>query len=122
MAFKVQIPDGSWHSTEDLTGFELRAIEKATDTPWSVLNPFREIDAYRAIVAAFAIRHGMTDVELTEWFDTRTARDLAAGLKLDDADADLPELYEDGIPKAEGGPSTPSSATSPAPLSDGPPT
>lgn len=122
VAYKVEIPDGSWHSSDDLTGNELEAIESATATPWSILNPFREIGAYRAIVTAFAIRTGMGDADIVDWFNNRTNRQLEAGLKLDEGD-DMPGSFEDGIPKVVADErSTSSSASSPDHLSDGPPT
>lgn len=124
MAYKVEIPDGSWHSTDDLTGKELEAIQAATDTPWSVLNPFRDIAVYRAYVAAFAIRLlDMSDDALKEWFEGRSHRELEAGLKVDDSDGDLPGAFEDGVPLVEADePSTTSSASSPNPPSAGPQT
>ncbi len=122
MPYKVETPDGAWHSTDDLTGAELEAIEKVVGTPWSILNPFKEIAAYRAIVAAFAIRDGMTDSELREWFGARTAKQLGDGLDVA-TDDDLPDEFVDGVPLAVAdAPLTPTSASSPDHLSDGRPT
>lgn len=123
MAYKVQLPDGSWHNTDDLTGFEVEAISDATGTPWSVLNPFRNISDYRAIVTAFAARDEISDADIIEWFKERSLRSLDEGLKIAGPDDDdRPTEYEDGIPLAEGGTSTTSSATSPDHPSDGPQT
>lgn len=121
MAFKVQTPDGAWHSTEDLTGAELESIEAVTGISWSLQNPFRNIESYRAIVGAFALRDGMETADLVEWFNAQTARDLAAGLKVvtDDEEDDLPEEFRDGLPKGAGGTSTSTSAGSPN-ATDGP--
>lgn len=125
MAFKVQIPDGSWHSTEDLTGAELQSIEEVTGISWSLQNPFRNIESYRAIVGAFALRTGMETADLVEWFNAQTARDLAAGLKVltdEEVENDFPETYEDGVPLAADAPTTGSSASSGNPPGAGPPT
>jgi hypothetical protein len=125
MAVKVEIPDGSWHSTDDLTGKELEAIEKVTGTSWSLLNPLREIATYRAIVAAFTIRFlDMSDAEISDWFDARTAKELGAGIAAADEGGDLPGSYEDGLPLAAPAdePSTSSSADSQSRRGDGLPT
>lgn len=123
MAYKVQTPDGAWHSTDDLTGFELEAIQQATNTPWSTLNPYRDIASYRAVVAAFAIRGGMDNADIVDWFNTRTTKQLDEGLAIaTDDDLDLPGTFEDGLPKAEDVPSTGTSVDSLEHLSDGPQT
>lgn len=122
MGCKVELPDGSWQNTDDLNGLELEAIEKATGTPWILINPLRDLSAYRAIVAAFALRApDVTNQEVIDWFNGRTALQLNAGIEVVVED-DLPGSFEDGIPKAGDGPTTGSSVSSPDPLSDGPPT
>lgn len=113
MNFKVELPDGSWQATDDLTGAELEAIEKATGTPWSLINPLRRLGDYRSIVAAFVMRgDDMTDDELVAWFNARSTTQLAAGLVEVAADATLPGTFEDGLPLEEGGRSTSTSASS----------
>lgn len=122
MAYKVQSPDGAWHSTDDLTGVELEAISASTGVGWAFLNPYADIAVYRAMVAAFAIRTGMGDAEVVAWFGQRSARELGDGVSVaSDDDDDLPGSFEDGLPKATTDePTTGSSATSPDHLSGGP--
>lgn len=111
MAFEVRLPDGTWHSTEDLTFEELEAIETTTDTPWIALNPYRSLACFRALVGAFAVRAGIADSDLSSWLNGLKAKDIAAAVRVNnDPDADHPEVYEDGIPKAEAEPSTSGSA------------
>lgn len=105
MPWQVLLPDESWASTDDLTVAELEAVEKAADTPWSILNPLRSIPAYRALVGAFCIRKGMPDEETKKWFEARTQSQMLEGVKWVDTD-DLPTTFEDGIPKAEDDTST----------------
>ena len=117
--YEVKLPDGTWRHTDDLTGKELEAIEQSTGTPWSLLNPFRSLSAYRAIVGAFVIREGtMDDNALIEWFNSRKVKDLNEGIRLQE-EPDTPEEYVDGVPKAAGGTST--SGSPGAPVEAGPP-
>lgn len=121
--YKVQTPDGSWHITDDLTGAELEGIQTALGLSWSALNPYRDINVYRAMVAAFAIRTGMDNSEIVDWFNSRTAKQLGAGLDIaSDDDLDIPGAFQDGVPLAKDEPSTSSSASSPNPPSTGPQT
>lgn len=114
MAFEVRLPDGTWHSTEDLTFEELEAIERTTGEPWVAQNPYRSLGSYRAIVGAFAIRQGMSDDDIKTWLNGLKAKDLAAGVRINDTpEEDRPEVYENGLPKAEAEPSTGGSAGAP---------
>lgn len=120
-AWEVKLPDESWRHTDDLTGKELEAIEQSTGTPWVLLNPYRSMAQYRAIVSAFIIREGvMGDNELIEWFNGLKVNELRDGVK--EATESTPDTYEDGLPKAAGEPSTGSSASSPVRPSVGPQT
>lgn len=109
--YEVKLPDGTWRHTDDLTGKEMEAIEQSTGEPWSILNPFRSLPAYRAIVGAFCYRDGMSDQDLIEWFNALTVKDLTASLRIQN-EPDTPDSYQDGLPKAADEPTTGSSASS----------
>lgn len=115
MAIRVSFGGDSW-TTDDLTLDEFAVIEEQTGAVWVNFNPFISSKHARAALTAFLAR--------------TLGRDEAAskigGLSIKEAVAcfevvpdDLPNLYEDSIPKAEGDTETPGS--SPAPSgSDGP--
>lgn len=114
MAWKLRAPDGSWHSTEDFLFVELEAVERTTEIPWSMQNPFRSINSFRALMATVAARVGLDDADTTEWLNSMTARTMSESIELAVAEDERPEVYKDGLPLVEAESSTGTSATSPS--------
>jgi hypothetical protein len=117
MPFQVTFGDQSWR-TDDLTLDEAIGIEKITNHSWMQINPFVSAEDCKAIMVAFLSRE----------MDPSAAETKVGSLSLREAlnsveivKDDLPDLYQDGIPKAGAGPSTAGSSGEPD-GSDGPPT
>jgi len=111
--------DGRVYSTNSLTLDESTLLEKECGKNWLELNPIRSSTEFRETVRVFLTRdHNPGDVErILANFTIQSA--MAAVEWVDD---DLPTVFEDGLPKAEGGPSTTTSSGSPAPPTGGLPT
>jgi hypothetical protein len=115
MPFQVTFGGRSWR-TDDLTLDEAIAIEKVSGRSWMQINPFVSAEDCKAVMVAFLARE----------MDSSAAEAKVGALSLrevlDSVDLvkdDLPEVYQDGLPKAGGGPSTTGSSGEPA-GSDGP--
>jgi len=50
-------------TSDDFLVEDLEAIEKATQTPWSIANPLKSISVARAFLAVAMVRAGSTDKE-----------------------------------------------------------
>ena len=105
MPFIVTV-DGQEFSTDDLTLDEADTIEQALGITWFEMNPGRSARQCRVITAVF----------LARTFDETEATKRAAAITVGEArkmvrweKEDLPDTYEDGLPKAEGAPETPGS-------------
>ncbi len=105
MAFELTVA-GEVFRSDDLTIDEAVAIEKATGTSWLYLNPLRSGETFRAMAVAF-LRRTKTPAEAEAIVGKLGLRDAIAAVKV--VEEDLPDEYEDGLPKAEGDPSTPTS-------------
>lgn len=115
MAIRVTFAGDSW-LTDDLTLDEFVLIEEQTGASWVRFNPFISSKHARAALAAFVARTVGQD-EAEKKVGALSIKEAVACFEV--IKDDLPDLYEDGIPKAEGDTATPGS--SPAPDgSDGP--
>lgn len=118
MPFELRL-DGHVYNTHSLTLDEAEQLEAECDKTWLELNPVRSSKEFRATIRVFLARdHATADIErIVAGFTVQSA--MAAVEWVDD---DLPVVFEDGLPKAEGGLSTTTSSGSPAPPTNGPPT
>ena len=118
MPFELTI-DGRVYSTDTLSLEESSRLEKECERNWLELNPCRSSTEFRETVRVFLARdYNAADIErILANFTVKSA--MAA---VDWVDDDLPTVFEDGLPKWEGGPSTTTSSGSPAPLTGGLPT
>jgi hypothetical protein len=111
--------DGQVFRTDELTLAEAETLEVECGRTWLELNPVRSAKEFRATARLFLAR-------------TRTPEEAStavAGLTIGEAMKavkwvadDLPDMFEDGLPKAGGGNSTTTSPSSPDLLSGGLPT
>lgn len=105
MAFQITI-EGEVFRTDDLTLDEAVAVEKATGTSWLYINPLRSAGDCRALMVVFLSRK-RSKAEAEAYVKGLS---MAAGIAaVQTVEEDLPDEYEDGLPKAAGGPSTPTS-------------
>lgn len=118
MPFELTI-DGQVYRTDDLTIEEAAALEKECDKTWLQLNPLRSAQEFQATAAMFLRRTRAPEVAAKE---AAAIRVQVAQESIRWVDDNLPTEYVDGIPKAEGSPSTTMSSASPEPPGDGPPT
>lgn len=105
MAFKITV-DGQEFRTDDLTLDEAVAVEKATGTSWLYLNPLRSGEQCRAMMVAFLSR-SRPPAAAEAFVGALGIREAIASVTK--VDEDLPDEYEDGLPKAAAAPSTPTS-------------
>jgi len=104
-------------STDDLTLEEAEAIETALGITWFEMNPARSAAQCRVVTAVFLAR----TADETEAAKRAAAVTVGQARKMVRWEKDdLPDTYEDGLPKAEGGPGTGGSSSSPARRGRGP--
>ena len=120
MPYEVRIDD-QWYSEDDLTVQEIEAVEATTAIPWSIINPFRSVKEYQALVGAFLLRAGKSDEEAIAWFRGRTKRQIREDLRLNEDEDDRPGTYVGGLPDPKVDEPTTSSSGEPSDT-DGPPT
>lgn len=115
MPIKVTFAGETW-LTEDLTLDEFGKIEDDLGATWVRFNPLLSSKHAKAALVAF----------LTRSIGEEAASKKIGALSLKEAVAcfevvpdDLPDMYEDGVPKAEGATETGGSSPAP-PDSDGP--
>lgn len=115
MAFAVNTPEGQVR-LEDLPLEVLSKMEQEADVRWPILLAAPASTALSALtVYRVACEHkGATPAELT-------ARTILTGDIFVEVEDDLPDLFEDGVPKAEDGTSTDGSSGDSS-AGDGPPT
>lgn len=99
---------GRTFNTEDLTVGEAETLEDDLGCSWLMISPRASIKHYRALAAVFLARE-MTFEAANEKVRALPLNDLGDIEKVEDS---RPTLYEDGVPKAGGGP--PTSGSSPA--------
>ena len=118
MPFEIRFEGNTWR-TEDLTLDEAIRIEQKTGRSWLRINPFAYGADAAEIIAMFLVRTGE---------DVESARTRVGKLSLKElvgcfnvVPDDLPDTFQDGVPKVEGDQET--AGSSPAPdSSDGRPT
>lgn len=118
MPFELVL-NGNAYNTDDLSLSEAVGIEKMLGKTWRELNPLASAEEFQAFATVCLRRDHSADQA------AKIVAELPLGVALKAArwiDDDLPEVYEDGYPKAEGGPSTTTSSTSPDLPTDGLPT
>jgi hypothetical protein len=110
VAFEVTI-EGETFRTDDLSLDEAIMVEKATGTSWLYINPLRSAGDCRAVMVAFLSRsRSKADAEATVARLFGGPKGMKAAIDaVKTVEEDLPDEYEDGLPKAGGGPSTPTS-------------
>lgn len=102
MPFIVTLDDGEF-STDDLTLEEAETLETALGKTWFELNPMRSAADCRAVSAVFLARNRSDDeaVKLAAAITVGRAKKMVRW-----ENEDRPDMYEDGLPKAEGEPGT----------------
>jgi hypothetical protein len=109
---------GRKYSTDDLSVAEAVDLEKTLGRSWTQLNPLSSAEEFLAF-ATTCLRHDHPADQAA-----KIAAELPLGVALAAArwvGDDLPDVFEDGLPKAEGESSTTTSSSSPAHPTDGPP-
>ncbi len=102
----VFLHDGTTYSVGDLKLREVEVIEEIAGAKYVDLRPFSNMKHKLAYMAVFLGRdHPPEEVERI--IDEITLEEVAS--MWDVVDDDLPEVYDNGIPLPEGGPSTASS-------------
>jgi hypothetical protein len=100
--FIVKLGDKEFN-TDYLTVDEAQSIEKETRRTWGTINPFRSAEDCKAIMVAFLSRPvedgGLGDHDdAVKKVGKMSVKAALAAISV--ADDDLPEEYEDGLPKA----------------------
>ncbi len=98
--------DGKSFTTDDLTLGEAEQVEKATGESWLTMNPLRSALHCKAIIVAYLSRDH-TPEEADAIATALTVKQATEAVEV--VEDDLPDEYEDGIPKEEEGLTTQSS-------------
>lgn len=88
---------GKWRSSDDLTLDELVPIEKVSGIGWGYINPLRNVEVARALLATWLIRDGLSDDEAKAEIAKFTTKTLKHTFRYTEDD-DLPDDWEDGLP------------------------
>jgi hypothetical protein len=97
MAWKVTL-NGKSFNTDDMTLGELGDIEKATKTPWSLLNPWNNVEVAREFARVALTHQGLEGDELDSAVDSLTGKDIKAAF---DFEADEPLGQTEGAEQLE---------------------
>jgi hypothetical protein len=108
MPFEL-ILDGHTYNTDELSVAEAVELEKALGKTWGQLNPLKSAEEFQAFAAICLRRDHPAEQAAKIAAELPLGEALSAGRWISD---DRPTEYEDGFPKAEGGPSTTTSSTS----------
>lgn len=101
--------DGHEMSSDDFLIGDLESIEKATGTPWSVCNVFKDVKVAKAFLAVAMLRQGESEAEVVAALDAVTLRTLKSAFEWR---ADEEEEHEEPDPSAPNPSSTsPGSST-----------
>lgn len=90
--------DGRSFNTDDLTIDEVAVVERETNLSWLVVNPAETAMGWRAIVKAFLCREESAETVAKRLAKVKVKEAMNTVKWVED---DLPDVYEDGIPKAE---------------------
>jgi len=106
--------NGVVFDSDDFTIADLGEIEKATDVPWSIANPLREIKVARAFLAVALLRSGRTDKEVEKALALITLKALKRSFELvPEVDKGESPEVDDSDPLSEGSTFHSSSSTAP---------
>lgn len=109
MPFELEL-DGRVYNTDELSLADAVELEKALGRTWRELSPLTSAEEFVAFATVCLKQDHPADVAAKIVADLSLGKALAAARWVGD---DLPEVYEDGLPKAGGGPSTTTSSGSP---------
>jgi hypothetical protein len=89
------------YSTDELTLDEVEDIERVSGVAWALSNPLASIKQAKGYLVVFALRDGMTEDEIEEWFDGMKLGDIAGAFEYDDSDllARFAEITAQSAPK-----------------------
>lgn len=118
MPFELTLA-GQIYSTDHLSVAQAVELEKSLGRTWRQLNPLGSAEEFQAFAAMCLRRDYPADQAVKMAAEIPLGEALAATKWVAD---DRPTEYEDGYPKAEGGPSTTTSSTSRGRRGSGPPT
>lgn len=110
MPFEISL-DGRTYSTDDLTVAEAVELEKMLSRSWRELHPAGSAQEFQAF-ATVCLRRDHPGEQAA-----KIAAEVPLGAALAAVtwkESDLPDTFEDGHPKAEGGSSTTTSSGSPS--------
>lgn len=102
MPYEVVV-EGKKYRTDDLTLDEAIAIDVETKSTWGAILPLRSASDAKAVIRAFLLRD-RTPEEAEAILSTFTAGKAVQAIN--PVADDLPDEYEDGLPKAEDGQET----------------
>lgn len=98
MPFFLEL-DGQSFRTDDLTLEEAERLEGECGRTWLELNPVRSAKEFRATARVFLTRQHAPEVA-AKMVSEMTIAQATAAVKF--VPEDLPEIYEDDLPKAAG--------------------
>lgn len=116
MPIQVRFAGQTWR-TDDLTIDEAIKLQEVTGKTWLTISPHQSALDAKAVLAAFLARE-MGQEAADQKVGALTVSEMLECIS--QVANDLPDYYEDGLPKAEGESSTGSSSTAPE-NTDGPP-
>lgn len=118
MPFELVL-DGHTYNTDLFLLSDVVGLERALGRTWRELNPLASAEEFQAFALVALKQDHPADVAEKIVATLPLGVSLAAARWVGD---DLPDVYEDGLPKAEGEASTTTSSGSPDLPTDGPPT
>lgn len=91
------------YNTDQLTLDEIEDVERVSGTAWALSNPLASIQQAKGYLVVFALRDGMTEDQIEEWFAGMTLGDIKAAFQYDESDLmeRFAELTGQADPKAE---------------------
>jgi hypothetical protein len=111
--------DGRAYNTDELRLADAIELEKILGKTWLEINPLGSAEEFQAFALVCLKQDHPADQAAKMVAEMPLGAALAAARWVE---PDLPAVYEDGLPKAEAGPSTTGSSGSPDPPTAGPPT
>ena len=86
MAWTVKLADGFVFDSDDMTLDDLGRIEKDTGTPWSILNPWKDMKVAKAFLVVAMQANGAGQDEAYRAVDAMRLRDVKAMFDFRDDD------------------------------------
>ncbi len=87
--------EGLTLDSDDFTIEELGAAEKIADTPWSILNPLRNVLAAKAFLSITLLRRGLADTEVQARLNSLSLKELKNAFEW------VPETEDSETPEGE---------------------